>query len=1144
MAPQHPNPADVLAILAQSQAPHLIGVRHHSPSLAAAMPALLEAAQPDVLLLELPADLQSWLPWLAHPDTEAPVALAAEGTAFYPFADFSPELAAVRWCQLHSVPVVAFDRPIGAEGLADTQEAGSRLGLGEHLEQQAQAASAADLWDQLVEARAADSSAEALRRAALLAGWALRLDAGALACRDAAREAHMRQVLAEQQVKGVRRPVAVVGSFHAAALIEPGPGDPYPRAPAPTGAVRPVTSALLPYAFELFDDRSGYPAGIRDPAWRQALWSALPQGAAAVHARTEELLVDIARHLRSERHVAGLPDVAAATQMTRDLAQLRGLPAPGRAELLQAVMSALGQGEPLGRGRVLARALESVLVGRRRGRVAPGAPRCGLAPHVEALLRELKLPGPDEAGKNPQQVRLDPLRSPLDRRRHVALHQLAACQVPYGELRTGEGEFLTAVWSPQWTPATEAMLAVASLRGATLPQAAEGALRAEYKQRCEQGDRQGTALLDSLEQAGECGLVDLAATWAGELVGVLGSQGELAELVRAVGLHDRIAAGHVAGLLIEPVRSWFAPDTRVELLRAAVRHLEALAGATDLGSAQALLELVQLAGELDSARLRAALDQLAAQGSPLMQGAAAAAKVHTGQADATSFGVDAASVFDWTEPHARAGWWQGAWAVAGAQIEADPALLQPLAQRVEQTDDASFLRTLPSLREGFEALSPGARSRLLEELDSRLGLGRQLGELRADPAWLAQVAAADAAGQRAAEAVFGPWATQEPTSTGESPIAPTAQWPDQVAGALSSADRWRLILGRQNQRRLCQHAAGFAHSLEALYGFGQGEGSEGDLAGSDHEAQPTVREWAGELEALFGAEVREEVLARAAERGEPQAALELDPDQVRPSVDLLQAILQHKGGLAEGQLTHLRKLVDRIIAQLVQELAVRLRPALCGLGTPQVTRRPRGPLDLRRTLQANLRGVRPDRDPPLLPETFRFRTRAKRSLDWRVIVVVDVSGSMEPSVIYAALVAAILAGMPAFSVDFLAFSTKVVDLSEHVSDPLGLLLEVQVGGGTYIGKALQVARERVRVPNRTLLLLLSDFEDGGPQGLLLEQVRVLVESGVIALGLAALDDVGQPRYSRSVAERVAAAGMPVAALTPLALAQWIGEQVR
>lgn len=1162
---QDHSPDQALQQLATSAMPHLIGVRHHSPALAAAMPALLQAAQPDLVLLELPADLQHWLPWLAHPETLAPVALAAEGTAFYPFADFSPELAALRWCRQVDVPVLAFDLPAGALLEDPLPSKAGRIGSGAPLAAGpaaaadpvlahvpsvvdallARQAGAGDLWDHLVEARAADAAPESLRRAALLAGWAMRLDSPALCARDAAREAHMRQVLADQRALGAQRPVAVLGSFHAAALIDQPCCDPLERQAFSALPCQPVTSALLPYAFELFDDRSGYPAGIRDPAWRQELWLTLCQTHPDVEQLTQRLLVEIARRIRASRHVAGLPDVRAAAQMARDLARIRDLPAPGRAELLEAITSTLGQGEPLGRGRVIARALEEVLVGRRRGRVAAEAPRCGLVPHVEALLAELKLPGPEQAGRDPKPLRLDPLRSPLDGRRHVAMHQLAACHVPYAELRTSGRELLTAVWLPQWVPATEAMLAVAGLRGATLPQAAEGALRAERRQRLDQGESPASVLLAALTAAAECGLGEWTAQLARELPEALATQGDLAQLVAAVGLHDRIAAGHIAGTAGMP--DLFASDTRDTLLRAAVQHVESMAGSTEIASVSALLELVQLAREFDSSRLRAALAGLAEHGSPLMRGAATAAQVLAGRATASQLGIDASSALDWPESAARAAFWQGAWIVAGPLLEADPALLEPLVARIEAASDAEFLRLLPSLREGFQVLSPAARLRILAECDERLGTGRSLGELAAPAEWLAQLAAEDAARQRLAEERFGPFGTagqppSQPLASGHPRLDPC----DCSGFLLSTADRWRLMLGQHNRRRLSPPAAGYGHCLEALYGdgAGQGEGGHGELAAGSEPAHPTMREWAHELQALFGEDARQEVLARAAERGQPQAALELDAEAVRPSVELLQAILAHKGGLSEDQLSHLRRLVNRIVAELVQELAVRLRPALHGLGTPQVSRRPRGRLDLRRTLRANLQGVRPERDPPLLPERFYFRTRAKKTLDWRVILVVDVSGSMEPSVIYAALVAAILAGMPAFSVDFLAFSTDVVDLTGHVSDPLGLLLEVHIGGGTLIGQALRVARERVAVPNRTLLLLLSDFEDGGPPGLLLEQIRALVESGVIALGLAALDDVGQPRYSRPTAELAVAAGMPVAALTPLALARWIGEQVQ
>ncbi|GAB3425672.1 vWA domain-containing protein [Flindersiella endophytica] len=367
---------------------------------------------------------------------------------------------------------------------------------------------------------------------------------------------------------------------------------------------------------------------------------------------------------------------------------------------------------------------------------------------------------------------------------------------------------------------------------------------------------------------------------------------------------------------------------------------------------------------------------------------------------------------------------------------------------------------------------------------------------------------------------------------------------------ISPIDRWRLVLG-QERDQLQPNVAPYGAALDALYGDGHGEGSltlapdgTGGGAGGGRHA-PTTREWAEEIEALFGKRVREELLTRAAEAGQVEALALIDPEQVRPSVDLLRTVLSLAGSLPEAKLAALRRLADRIIEQLTRELANRMRPALGGMATPRPTRLPRGPLDLGRTLRANLHTARRDGDRWLVvPERPIFRTRARRSADWDVWVVVDVSASMERSVVYSALVASILHGVPALSVRLVTFSDDVVDLSELVPDPLSLLLEVSVGGGTDIGAGLRYVRDRLRVPTRTIVALVSDFDEGSSIGRLLAEVRLLAESGAHGIGLAALDDEGAPAYNKAVAERVAGAGLPVAALSPGELAGWIGERVR
>ena len=64
------DPAAAMDQLAESRSPLLIGVRHHSPAVAAAIPALLSSVQPELLMVELPEEMQEWMPWLAHAELQ------------------------------------------------------------------------------------------------------------------------------------------------------------------------------------------------------------------------------------------------------------------------------------------------------------------------------------------------------------------------------------------------------------------------------------------------------------------------------------------------------------------------------------------------------------------------------------------------------------------------------------------------------------------------------------------------------------------------------------------------------------------------------------------------------------------------------------------------------------------------------------------------------------------------------------------------------------------------------------------------------------------------------------------------------------------------------------------------------------------
>ncbi|MFH8727768.1 vWA domain-containing protein [Streptomyces termitum] len=1182
------DPRAAVDALASSRTPYLLGVRHHSPALAAAVPALLDAADAEVVCVELPADFAPWLEHLADPETVAPVALAgtnAEGRlAFYPFADFSPELAAVRWARARGAEVVCCDLPLSDPGWSPAAE-GKESGGGEESGGSggvpaatfAGALAAAgtgregdDLWDRAVEVLAPGSAPEAIRRAALGVGWALRAD-GPVPAVDLAREARMRRVVGRASAGG-RRVAAVVGAFHAPALAQTGaPAGDGPGADADGGGPDAPVTSFVPYSFDLLDSRSGYPAGIRDPRWQQAVFEA---GGDPVRLReaASAALTGVCRELRRAGHTAGTGEAAETLRLACDLAALRGLPAPGRGELLEAVTTVLGQGEPLGRGRALARSLEAVFVGTARGRTAPRAPRSGLGPCVEEELTRLRLPRPEEP--EAREVRLDPLRSPLDGRREVLLQRLLVVGASYGEpvavAATGDGTALGTRWRLAWTPSVPARLDLAGVRGVTAAQAAAGTLAETARREAAEGGPTAAQVLAGLTAAARCDLPELVGARLREAADVLPGSADLPELLAGVDLLEGIRRGHYPGT--EDGARAAAGELVGDLLDAAVRALPGLAGSEAPADAGALVALADRAAARQlGLRMDRALADLAAGGSPLMQGAALAVRVLLDLDPAAGLGERAAGWIDGAGgPDARRALAQrlaGVLTAAGPLLQASPDVLGPLLDRIDALADREFLDRLPALRGGFDALPPAARERLLTTVTERLGDRPDLA-LDASPELLALWAAADAAGTAALKALALPGPAGVPVRAPAPPPAPATAGPvaedpgtedpspdEPGAGAageadrrLGAADRWRLLLGREKER-MDSRALRYAHALDELYGHGRGEGSDGlqEGAGAGLEPSfPTAREWSEELEALFGADVREEVLADAAGTGRPDVLAELDPASVRPSVDLLRSVLSLAGGMPEARLARLRPLVKRLVDELSRELATRMRPALSGLATPRPTRRPGGRLDLARTLRANLAHTRRTDDGRLVvvPERPVFTTRAGKESDWRLVLVVDVSGSMEASVIWSALTAAVLGGVPTLSTHFLTFSTRVVDLTDHVQDPLSLLLEVKVGGGTHIAAGLAHARSLITVPSRTLVVVVSDFEEGGPIGGLLGEVRALASSGAHLLGCAALDDAGAPRYSVPVARRLVAAGMPVAALSPLALARWVGDRLR
>lgn len=364
---------------------------------------------------------------------------------------------------------------------------------------------------------------------------------------------------------------------------------------------------------------------------------------------------------------------------------------------------------------------------------------------------------------------------------------------------------------------------------------------------------------------------------------------------------------------------------------------------------------------------------------------------------------------------------------------------------------------------------------------------------------------------------------------------------------MSTNQRWRLVLGKYAQTRLGAPSGDAARrdaALDYLYGREyRGRGvREAEAGGSLDPSQLTLVTWLDEVRELFPRETLEVIEKHALDRY-GMTELVTDPaalGRMQPNQALLRTLLSLRGHLRGEVLQVARRIVRQVVEEIRRKLESEVRQTLSG----RLNRFAHSPMavaqnfDALGTLRRNLAHYDRERR-QLVIEELRFFERNARRLPWDVILCVDESGSMADSVIHSAVMAGILAGLPALRVKIVVFDTEVVDLSDHADDPVELLMSVQLGGGTHIAKAVRYCAQLVENPHRTVLVLVSDFCEGAPPGELLAAVKSLAEARVKLLGLASLDGQAHPVHDRAMAERLAACGMEIAALTPQKLAHWL-----
>lgn len=357
--------------------------------------------------------------------------------------------------------------------------------------------------------------------------------------------------------------------------------------------------------------------------------------------------------------------------------------------------------------------------------------------------------------------------------------------------------------------------------------------------------------------------------------------------------------------------------------------------------------------------------------------------------------------------------------------------------------------------------------------------------------------------------------------------------------------RWRLILGRYAQDQLGDlqgRDGSMDDAFDYLYGNEYSGRGLHDRDGGLDPTQMSALNWLGKARGLFPDDVFNTLQSDALNRYKLTELLQ-DPEilaGLEPRQDLLPVLLGFHSRAPEALKTQLRAVVQKVIDQIVERLKPQVERAFSG----RRNRFMRSNLaaaanfDWRATIRENISRYDPERQ-RIIAERLRFNARVKRRLPWTVVLCVDQSGSMTDSVIHAAVLAAILSGLPGVNVKMVLFDTSVIDVSDRLSDPIDTLLSVQLGGGTDISQAMRYCETLIEDPTRTVLALVSDFFEGGSERELLRVIARLAESRVTQLGLPALDDTGRAWFNENLGMEAASLGMHVAAMSPDRFADWL-----
>ena len=365
-----------------------------------------------------------------------------------------------------------------------------------------------------------------------------------------------------------------------------------------------------------------------------------------------------------------------------------------------------------------------------------------------------------------------------------------------------------------------------------------------------------------------------------------------------------------------------------------------------------------------------------------------------------------------------------------------------------------------------------------------------------------------------------------------------------------SLNRWRLILGSFSNLEIDNEYSEIDETLNFLYDreYTQNGGYSLDNFNNSNSSKEksalTVPKWISKVKKLFPKETVEIMQKQALEKYKLTEILtdENILKEIEPNIELLKNILTFKDMMSQNVKKIAYDIVKKTLEEIKNKMEVEIKKVFYGKKLPNsnTTNKIFKNLDIKKTIRYNLKNY-DIKNKTIFTDKLFFNQNIKKYNPYNIIILIDESGSMLDSVIYSSIMASIFANLPYLSIKLVIFDISVVDLSEHIKEPIDILFKVQLGGGTNIAQALEYAKKITFAPDKTIVLLISDLFDSNDYKLMYKNANDIIESGSKLIVLTALDYNANSIYDKEAARYFSKIGAKVGALTPSKLSKWISD---